>query len=47
MGVLAFGDPYFEGKHNNQIGVGGCGKRDVAVEAWPRWSVWGDVITSI
>ena len=42
-----FGGPNFEGKHNNQIGVGGRGRRDVAEEARPRWSVWGDVIALI
>ncbi len=44
---MALGGQHFEGKHNNQIGVGGRGGRDVGEEARLVWSVWGDVIASI
>jgi hypothetical protein len=44
---LALGGQNFEGKSNNQIGVGGHGGRDVGEEARLVWSMWGDVIASI
>jgi hypothetical protein len=44
---LALGGQHFEGKHNNQIGVGGRGGRDAGEEARMVWSVWGDIIASI
>ncbi len=38
---MALGGQHFEGKHNNQIGVGGRGGRDAGEEARPVWRVWG------
>ncbi len=46
-GALALGGRHLIGRHNNQIGVGDCGSRDVGEEAPLRWSVWGDVSASI
>ncbi len=44
---MALGGQNFEGKSNNQIGVGGRGGRDVGEEAWLVWSMWGYVIALI
>ena len=41
------GTPINHFTHNNQIRVSRGGWKDVAEEAQPRWSVWGDVITPI
>jgi hypothetical protein len=42
-GALALGGRNFEGKSNNQLGVGGRGGRDVEEEARLVWSMWGGV----
>jgi hypothetical protein len=46
-GASALGGRHLIGRHNNQIGVGNRGSRDVREEAPPGWSVWGDVSASI
>ncbi len=46
-GASALGGCHLIGRHNNQIGVGNRGSRDVGEEAPPGWSVWGDVSASI
>ncbi len=44
---MALGGQHFEGKHNNQIGVGSRGGRDAGERARPVWSMWGEVIALI
>jgi hypothetical protein len=44
---LALGGQNFEGKSNNQIGVGGRSGRDVGEEVRLVWSMWGDIIALI
>jgi hypothetical protein len=46
-GASALGGHHLIGRHNNQIGVGNRGSRDVGEEAPLGWSVWGDVSASI
>jgi hypothetical protein len=46
-GVSALDGHHLIGGHNNQIGVGDCGSRDVREEAPLGWRVWGDVSASI
>jgi hypothetical protein len=46
-GASALGGRHLIGRHNNQIGVGNHGSRDVREEVPPGWSVWGDVSASI
>jgi hypothetical protein len=46
-GASALGGRHLIGRHNNQIGVGNRGSRDVGEEAPPGWSMWGDVRASI
>jgi hypothetical protein len=42
-GASALGGRHLIERHNNQIGVGDHGSRDVGEEALPGWSVWGDI----
>jgi hypothetical protein len=43
-GASALGGRRLSATHNNQLGVGGCGRRDVREEAREGWNMWeGDV----
>jgi hypothetical protein len=39
-GALALGGRRLSATHNNQLGVGGLGRRDVGEEACGGWNVW-------